>query len=113
VNLRTHFSRPGLADRVAHVRSHATGRATAPELNVLLQQLTITDDREYFAHLIAQRHNRPIIEVLSCPFLAFGSVEEICWQLLRLAGDFGIAYVTVFNQHADDAATVMAALADT
>jgi probable F420-dependent oxidoreductase len=113
VNVRTHFSRAGLADRVAHVRRHATGRATAPELNVLLQQLTITDDREYLAHAIAHRQHQPVVDVLSCPFLAFGTVEEICWQLLRLAGDFGITYVTVFNQHADDAAVVMAALAQT
>jgi probable F420-dependent oxidoreductase len=113
VNMRTHFSRPGLADRVAHVRSHAIGRATAPELNVLLQQLTITDDREYLADVIAQRHHTPIVDVLSCPFLAFGTVEEICWQLVRLAGDFGVGYVTVFNQHADDAAAVIAALAET
>jgi len=113
VNVRTHFSRPGLADRVAHVRRHANGRATAPELNVLLQQLTITDDREYLAHTIAQRHHQSVVDVLSCPFLVFGTVEEICWQLHRLAGDFGITYVTVFNQHADDAAAVMAALAET
>jgi probable F420-dependent oxidoreductase len=112
VNMRTHFSRTGLADRVAHVRRHASGRATAPELNVLLQQLTITDDREYFAHMIAQRHHTPIVDVLSCPFLAFGTVEEIGWQLDRLAGDYGIAYVTVFNQYADDAAAVMAVLAE-
>jgi alkanesulfonate monooxygenase SsuD/methylene tetrahydromethanopterin reductase-like flavin-dependent oxidoreductase (luciferase family) len=112
VNLRTHFSRSGLADRVAHVRRHAIGRPTVPELNVLLQQLTITDDREYLADAIAQRHHTSIVDVLSCPFLAFGTVDEICWQLLRLAGDFGISYVTVFNQHADDAALVMAALAE-
>jgi probable F420-dependent oxidoreductase len=109
VNQRTHFSRRGLADRVAHVRRHAAGRATAPELNLLLQQLTVTDDREYLAEVIARRHHTPIVDVLSCPFLAFGTVEEIGWQLDRLAGDFGISYVTVFNQHADDAATVMAA----
>ena len=109
-NVRTHFSRAGLADRVAHVGRHAIGRATTPELNVLLQQLVITDDRDYHAHVMGQRHNMSTLEVLSCPFLVFGSVEEISWQLLRLAGDFGISYVTVFNQHADDAATVMAAL---
>jgi hypothetical protein len=63
--------------------------------------------------VIAQRHNQSIADVLSCPFLVFGTVEESCWQLLRLAGDFGIDYVTVFNQHADDAATVLAALAET
>ncbi len=112
VNMRTHFSRRGLADRVAHVRKHATGRSTAPELNVLLQQLTITEDREYLAEMIAHRHHTPLADVLSCPFLALGTIEEICWQLLRLAGDFGISYVTVFNQHADDAAAVMAALAE-
>jgi probable F420-dependent oxidoreductase len=112
VNMRTHFSRPGLADRVAHVRKHAAGRPAVPELNVLLQQVTITDDREYLAQLIAQRHHLSIVDVLSCPFLAFGTVEEIHWQLLRLAGDFGISYVTVFNQHADDAAAVMAAFAE-
>jgi probable F420-dependent oxidoreductase len=111
-NVRTHFSRAGLADRVAHVGRHAAGRATEPELNLLLQQLTITDDREYLAHQLAQRTNQSILEVLSCPFLAIGTVEEICGHLFRLAGDFGIGYVTVFNQHADDAATVMAALAD-
>ena len=110
VNVRTHFSRPGLADRVAHVRRHAVGRPAEPELNVLLQQLTITDDREYFAQVIAQRHHQSIVDVLSCPFLAFGTVEEICWQLLRLEGDFGISYVTVFNPYADDTATVMAVL---
>ena len=112
VNVRTHFSRPGLADRVAHVRRHAAGRATTPELNVLLQGLTITDDREYLAHVLAQRQSQSIVEVLSCPFLAFGTVEEIRGHLLRLAGDFGIDYVTVFNQHADDAAMVMAAFDD-
>jgi probable F420-dependent oxidoreductase len=112
VNLRTHFSRAGLADRVAHVRRHAVGRPSVPELNVLLQQLTITDDREYLAHVIAQRHHTSIVDVLSCPFLAIGTVEEICWQLQRLTGDFGISYVTVFNQHADDTAVVMSALAE-
>jgi probable F420-dependent oxidoreductase len=111
-NVRTHFSRPGLADRVAHVRGHTGDRASVPELHVLLQRLEVTDDREYFAHAMAQRQNQSLIEVLTCPFMAFGTVEEICGQLLRLRSDFGIGYVTVFNQHADAAAAVMAALPD-
>ena len=44
---------------------------------------------------------------------AKAAVRNLAIGLLRLAGDFGISYVTVFNQHADDAATVMAALAAT
>jgi hypothetical protein len=48
--------------------------------------------------------------MLTCPFLAFGTLEEICAQLRRLSDDFGIGYVTVFDQSADDAARVIAAL---
>jgi probable F420-dependent oxidoreductase len=109
-NVRTHFSRRGLADRVALVRERAADREEAPELNVLLQRLEITDDREYLAQTFARRQRQSVIEALTCPFLAFGTVEEICWQILRLREDFGISYVTVFDNSADDAATVMAAL---
>lgn len=110
-NVRSHFSRAGLADRVALVHAAAADRDRPPERNVLLQRLEITDDREYLAHTIAQRHGQPLVDVLTCPFLAFGSVEDICLQLTRLRDDFGITYVTVFDQHADDAAVVRRALA--
>jgi probable F420-dependent oxidoreductase len=110
-NQRTHVTRAGLADRVALVRERGGGRAAPPELNVLLQMLVITDDRELLARTIAQRHGQPIVDVLTSPFLAFGTIEEICLQLTRLRDDLGVSYVTVFNQFADDAAKVMAALA--
>lgn len=111
-NVRTHFSRAGLTDRVGLVRERAAaaGRAQPPELQVLLQQLVITDDREHLAQTIAQRQGRSLVDVLTCPFLALGTVEEICAQLSRLERDLGITYVSVFNPHADDAATVLAAL---
>ena len=75
-NVLTHFSRRGLADRVALVGRRSAGRAVPPELNVLLQTLVITDDREQMASEIAQRHGQSIVDVLTCPFLAFGTVEE-------------------------------------
>jgi probable F420-dependent oxidoreductase len=109
-NVRTHFSRSGLADRVALVRKRSADRAEPLELNVLLQSLVITDDREFMARTIAQRHGQSLVEVLTCPFLAFGTVEEICGQVTRLRDDFGIGYVTVFDQHADDTATILAAV---
>lgn len=111
-NVRTHFSRAGLADRVRLVQQgvRAAIRPVAPELNVLLQSLIITDDRDYLAQTMAMRHNQSPMELLSCPFLAFGTVEEICGQLLRQHDEHAITYITVFNQHADDAAQVIAAL---
>jgi probable F420-dependent oxidoreductase len=109
-NVRTHFTRSGLADRAALVGRLSAGRTSPPELNVLLQMLVVTDDREYLARTIAQRRGQSFVEVLTCPFLAFGTLEEICAQLRRLRDDFGIGYVTVFDQSADDAAKVIAAL---
>jgi probable F420-dependent oxidoreductase len=109
-NLRTHFSRRGLADRVALVRERAADREEPPQLNILLQRLEITDDREYLAQTYARRQRQTVIDVLTCPFLALGTVEEICWQIVRLREDFGISYVTVFDNSANDAATVLAAL---
>ena len=109
-NVRSHFSRRGLTDRVALVGQRSANRASPPELNVLLQTLVITDDRELMARTIAQRYGQPIVDVLTCPFLAFGTVEEICGQLTRLQDDLGIGYVTVFDPYADDAATILAAL---
>ena len=110
-NVRTHFSRGGLAERVAFVRSGSAGRDQPPEHNLLIQMLTITEDRENLAQTIAQRQGQSLLDVLTCPFLVFGTVEEICWQLVRLRDELGISYVTVFNQSAEDAAVVLAAIA--
>ena len=110
-NIRSHISRAGLADRVALVDRAAAHRDERPELNVLVQYLAVTDDREYVATTIARRWRTSLVEVLTCPFLAFGTVEEICLQLTRLRDDHGIGYVTVFDPHAEDAAKVIAALA--
>lgn len=109
-NQRTHFSRTGLFDRVALVRERSAHRERQPELNLLLQSLTITDDREMLADTTARRHGQSLIDVLTCPFLAFGTVEEICIHLSRLRLEFGIGYITVFDPYADDTAKVMAAL---
>ena len=76
----------------------------------MIQMLTITEDREDLAQTIAQRQGLSLLDVLTCPFLVFGTVEEICWQLVRLRDELGISYVTVFNQSADDAAIVLAAI---
>lgn len=111
-NVRTHFSRAGLADRVALVRRHSADRQEAPELNVLLQMLVVTEDRELLAATISRQRGQPIVDVLTCPFLAFGTVEEICAQLSRLGDDLGVGYVTVFDHFAEDAATVLAAQGD-
>jgi len=109
-NVRTHFSRAGLADRVALVRRAAAGRAEPPELNILLQLLVVTDDRWELAERIARQRSVPVVEVLTNPFLAFGTVEEIALQLTRLRDDHGITSITVFDPHADATARVIAAL---
>jgi probable F420-dependent oxidoreductase len=109
-NVPTHFSRAGLADRVGLVRRLSAHRPDPPELNVLLQSLVVTDDRESLARTMSQRRSQSMVDILTCPFLAFGTVEEIVGQITRLRDDFGIGYVTVFDPCGDDAARVLAAL---
>lgn len=111
VNVRSHFSRSGLADRVEFVRGRSGDREI--ELNVLVQQLVITDDREFLARTYAQRQGVSMLETLTNPFLVYGSVEECCLQLTRLRDDLGVTYVTVFDNSAEAAAEVMAALSRT
>jgi len=111
-NQATHFDRAGLADRVALVNRESGARADRIELHMLLQMLTITDDRELLARTMAEREGRPVATVLTSPFLAFGTVDQICAQLSGLADELGITYFTVFNQFGDDAAIVLAALGD-
>ncbi len=111
-NVRSHSSRAGLADRVGLVRRHSSARPSRPELQVLLQMLTITEDRELLANNLARRHGVSLLDVLSSPFLAFGTLAEVAGQITRLRDDFGITYVTVFDPHAEDAARVRAALGE-
>ena len=83
-----------LDTEVALVRDAAAGRDV--ELNVLVQVVDITDDRETAAAgLTARIEGLTVADALATPYLALGTVEEIAEHLRRAEDRWGIGYVVV------------------
>lgn len=89
-----------LAERVAAYRRFAAGRATPAELNLLLQNVTITDDRraavkELLPHLPGLDEDA----VLALPIMLIGTLEQITEQLRAQRERYGFSYLTVLEPH--------------
>jgi len=94
----THLTRDGLDRLSALVDSAAHGRAAPLHRSVLVQQVTITDDRLSAATAVQSWLPRAAIEdVLDSPFLLLGTVSHILEQLLELRERWGIAEVVVLG----------------
>lgn len=103
----THFSADGLDRRRGYVRSLAGDRADLLRYQVLVQQVTITDDREAAgAVLVRQWADEGAVislgDVLDCPFLLIGSPSEIATQMRDGWARWGIETWTTFSGRPDD-----------
>ncbi len=79
---------------VAHIRSSAPERNV--ELNALVQQIVITDDRKgAIQELLADLPSLTAEDALSTPFLAYGTHDEIAAHLSRCRERWGISYFSV------------------
>jgi probable F420-dependent oxidoreductase len=100
-----------LDERVARYRELAAGRAEPAELNLLVQQVVVTEDREaavrpfleHVPHLTAA-------QVLELPIVLVGTVEEITAQVRAQRERYGFTYLTVLEPCMETFAPVMAAL---
>ncbi len=83
-------------ERVRFVREQAGDRD--PELNVLVQTVIVTGDRRAAAEDLATRMpHLTTAEVLDCPFLLIGTVEQIAGQLRERRERYGFSYITVHS----------------
>lgn len=100
---------PSVVDeRIALVR--ASGRE--PEINVLVQWVTITDDPVGAAEDVVRRTPYLSVEdVLASPYVWMGSAASICDELRGYRERWGMTYFTVFPHSLDAAAPIVAALA--
>jgi probable F420-dependent oxidoreductase len=108
------FSPAGVDERVALVRKAAGNRLEPPELNALVQQVVVTDDRRAAAEELAKRW--PVLDVediLASPFVLLGSVDAIATQLVERRARWGISYYVVFESTLDAFAPVVARLTGT
>ncbi|MEV5314248.1 LLM class F420-dependent oxidoreductase [Streptomyces sp. NPDC052610] len=100
-----------LDERVGLYRRLAGGRKEPAELNLLIQLVAVTEDREaalkpflpYVPHLSAE-------QALELPVVLAGSVEHIVEQALERRERYGFSYLTVLEPSMEAFAPVMAAL---
>jgi probable F420-dependent oxidoreductase len=95
----SHFTDAGLAEQVGRVRDQAGDRFEQLELSVLVQGVTLTDDRRSVAEGLRERIPQlSVEEILSSPYSVTGTVNQIAEQLMERRERLGISYITVFEK---------------
>lgn len=85
-------------ERVAAYHGFAAGRAEPAELNLLIQVVAVTDDRQAAVESLL-----PLVpplgteDVLELPVLAVGTVRQIADQLRARRERYGFSYLTVLD----------------
>lgn len=83
---------------VGHRRGRRLGgRRDDLELNVLVQAVVVTEDREKAASELAPRFGLKVENALATPFLALGTYDEIAEHLLACRERWGISYFSVHD----------------
>ncbi|AJP00941.1 5,10-methylene tetrahydromethanopterin reductase [Streptomyces cyaneogriseus subsp. noncyanogenus] len=100
-----------LDERVARYRELAAGRAEPAELNLLVQRVVVTEDREAavrpFLELVP---HLTAAQVLELPIVLVGTVAEITAQVRAQRERYGFTYLTVLEPCMEAFAPVIAAL---
>ncbi|MFE4614351.1 TIGR03621 family F420-dependent LLM class oxidoreductase [Streptomyces niveus] len=97
-----------LDERVRLVAGAAQGRERAPELNIIVQNVTLTQDRRGAAEKL--REMGPDLDVgqlLEVPTLLLGTPDELAGQLRAHRERFGFSYFTVVEPFMADFAKVI------
>jgi probable F420-dependent oxidoreductase len=99
-------------ERIHFIREHAGSRFDQIELNVLIQAVEITDDREAAAAKLAADtlEGTDPEEILRAPTVLVGSVQEIVDQLHERRDRYGFSYISVHQHLAEKIAPVIEAI---
>ncbi|MFE3037218.1 LLM class F420-dependent oxidoreductase [Streptomyces canus] len=100
-----------LDERVARYLDLAEGRKEPAELNLLIQTVVVTDDREAVATPFLHRlPDLTLQQALDLPIMLIGTVEEIVAQVLAQRERYGFTYLTVLEASMEAFGPVMARL---
>lgn len=97
--------------RMAYFREQAGERADAMERSLLLQRVTLTDDRKAAAEdWCREDPSLSVEELLDAPGVLVGTVDEIAQQVHERRDRYGFTYLSVHEPSMDAMAEVIAAL---
>ena len=100
-----------LEESVARYRRLAEGRKEPAELNLLIQQVIVTEDRAAAVRPLVERVPGATVEgALELPILLVGTVDEIVAQVLAQRERYGFSYLTVLEPYMEAFAPVVAEL---
>ncbi|WP_030664307.1 LLM class F420-dependent oxidoreductase [Streptomyces cellulosae] len=100
-----------LDERLARYRELAQGRTEPAELNLLLQMVAVTEDRETVVRPLVERvPDLTVAEALELPLLLVGALEQIVRKVLAQRERYGFTYLTVLEPYMEAFAPVMAEL---
>ncbi|MFE5916999.1 LLM class F420-dependent oxidoreductase [Streptomyces sp. NPDC056468] len=100
-----------LDERVARYRRFAADRPEPAELNLLLQMVTVTEDREAVIQPLLDRVPELTLEqALALPIIMTGTLDQITAQVLAQRERYGFSYLTVLEPYMEAFAPVMAGL---
>jgi probable F420-dependent oxidoreductase len=92
----THWEADRLDATMGHLRTSARSAGRDPELQALVQQVIVTDDRDSAARAMVKRGFVPTTaDALATPFLALGTHEQIAMHLHECRERWGITYFSV------------------
>jgi probable F420-dependent oxidoreductase len=101
-----------VARKVAWIREAAAERFQDLELNLFIMDLALTDPRGDGADQLAHRFALSREQVREIPQLLAGTVDQISEQLLEAREEYGISYLTLFDEHMEQFAPIVAHLAN-
>ncbi|MFE0798884.1 LLM class F420-dependent oxidoreductase [Streptomyces sp. NPDC058812] len=100
-----------LDERVARYRELAAGRKEPAELNLLVQMVVVTEDREAAVRpLLEHVPHLTTDQVLELPIFLAGTLEQITAQVRAQRERYGFTYLTVLEPYMEAFAPVMRGL---
>ncbi|MFI6014653.1 LLM class F420-dependent oxidoreductase [Streptomyces sp. NPDC051243] len=97
-----------LDERVARYGELAAGREEPAELNLLLQMVIVTEDREAAVQPFLERiPDLTLDEILALPIGLVGTLAEITQQVLAQRERYGFSYLTVLEPYMEAFAPVI------
>lgn len=95
------------------IRQAAGERFNQLELNMIMYEVVVTEDRHRIARQLAGRFKTTDDNVLTIPHCLIGTLDQIIEDVQRRREQYGISYISVFDEHSEAFAPVVARLAGT
>jgi len=88
----------GVEEKIHWIRQAAEERFDDIELNILMQQVIVTTDRQSAAQTLSEQWHITRADALESPFALIGTGEEMVATIRARRERYGISYLTVFER---------------